>query len=193
MSAATTSRRIVWPTNEAHKPISQLRSFRAGNMSGRPVGPRDILPSRQWMSVDTHRQMQADAPTYLVFSRNTVIGWISQDGRAVVPDVNYSSSTGSHQSIARTGLTKALGVAGKWIEGELVADDVTVRITARPYRSRVDSPRVTLGTCPAGEIYDVQQAAYHYNRNEPGEMPSPWAREHALISQRWSDVRAERI
>lgn len=41
---------------------------------------------------------------YTVFSDATPIAWVTEDGRAVIPDESYSTSTGKHQSQCRAWL-----------------------------------------------------------------------------------------
>lgn len=68
-----------------------------------PLGTFGRLP-RDW-----HDRFYHDDPRTIVYSYATPIGWVSSDGRVVVPDERYSSTTSSHQSLVRAWLGRASG------------------------------------------------------------------------------------
>jgi len=187
-------RRTVFATRDCARAIADRRDFRAGNISGRATAGAE-LPWHHWMSPEVVAQYRDDAPTYVVFSRQTPIGWIAADGRAVVPDVTYSPSTTSHQREARRGLILAtvpgavtvttwngveLGARDhRFIDGEVVAPDDLVNLTARRYRSRKDSERTTLATVPLRNAHDTRMTF------DGWKVPK--------AERQWSDVRVERI
>jgi len=51
---------------------------------------------------------------YVVWSYDTPIAWVRQDGTNVVPNVGYSPTTGQHQAMART----AWGLPHMWRDPE---------------------------------------------------------------------------
>lgn len=49
---------------------------------------------------DAHRKvLNAEQPTYIVYSYGTPIGWWSEDHGWTIPDVKYSRTTTAHQSV----------------------------------------------------------------------------------------------
>lgn len=59
------------------------------------------------------RQMHADVPVYLIYSFNTLIGWVGTSGAAMIPVVHWSTAIGAHQAIARQALGIPQGHATK--------------------------------------------------------------------------------
>ena len=205
-------RRTVFPTFDCALAIADRRAFQAGNVYGRPTphlakaalrGVRGVAQAPgSWMSDHVADRFMSDRPVYVIWSFSTPIGWITSSGRAVVPEVSYSSRTSRHQTEAARGLEGAVvpdafsvDAAGElipifgtqvaarrngwpWVGGELLHPDELVTVTARPFRSRKTAERSVIATVPASEFYDLRSAASGYG-------------EHPAISGRWSDVRGE--
>ena len=208
-------RRTTFPTRGCALAIADRRAFRAGNVYGHPTphlakaSMREVRSMAQapgsWMPDHVADRFVSDRPVYVVWSFMTPIGWITSNGRAVVPEVSYSSRTTRHQAEAARGLEGAVvpdafsvDAAGEpiptfghgtqvaarrngwtWIDGELLHPDELVTVTARPFRSRRTAERSVIATVPASEFYDLRSAASGYG-------------EHPAISGRWSDVSGER-
>ena len=208
-------RRTVFPTFGCALAIADRRAFRAGNMYGHPTphlaraSMREVRSMAQApgsrMPGHVADRFMSDRPAYVVWSFSTPIGWITSSGRAVVPEVSYSSRTTRHQTEAARGSEGAVvpdafsvDAAGElipifghgtqvtarrngwtWVGGELLHPDELVTVTARPFRSRRTAERSVIATVPASEFYDLRSAASGYG-------------EHPAISGRWSDVSGER-
>lgn len=93
--------RLTCNRSEAVGRINRGEDFDAGNFWGKSVA----IPAMQtgYLPHAWRQRFVADRPLYVVWSYGTPIGWTAEDGRHVVPFVNYSSSTGRHQTAARQG------------------------------------------------------------------------------------------
>ena len=79
--------------------IAELKPFCA-----RTPNPRDGLwgdkgPAACTGSLPVEYHDELAFATYVVYSYDTPIGWVTRDGRYVVPAQRYSQTTGKHQSI----------------------------------------------------------------------------------------------
>lgn len=70
--------------------------------TGAPPASRGELPPQY--------KIPADA-VYVVFSFETPIAWVQEDGTVTIPDVRYSNTTTVHQTACRAWLGYALNVA----------------------------------------------------------------------------------
>lgn len=78
--------------------LRSRKPFKRGNLSAEKFGPFRTgghLPAAEVI------KMLRDEPTYIVYSYDTPIAWITTDGTAYVPDVTYSVTTTRHQRIVK--------------------------------------------------------------------------------------------
>lgn len=79
---------------EAAKLIENLESFGSRNVAVWALdgwnGARGWMPTKE-IPEDLHRA------TYVVYSYGTPIGYVTEDGRKIVPDIGYSATTAQHQ------------------------------------------------------------------------------------------------
>jgi hypothetical protein len=73
--------------------ISAAKPFRQASMKGGPDTGLGRLPE-EW-----RRKFYGDAPTYVVYSYQTPIGWRTAEGEWVIPGVRYSATTRLHQRL----------------------------------------------------------------------------------------------
>lgn len=85
--------------------LSSRSPFRShGAMRAHAYAPRGTgrLPA-EW--VDVYRSdCENPGISYVVYSYQTPIAWLRNDGRTVIPDVGYSVTTTRHQGLCRVWL-----------------------------------------------------------------------------------------
>jgi hypothetical protein len=81
----------------------------SNSLWGGPVNPDSWrgdsmgrLPE-EWRAEIKRSAERGNSPVYAVYSYATPIGWLLQDGTAVVPEVSYSVTTSQHQGLVRRG------------------------------------------------------------------------------------------
>lgn len=64
------------------------------------------------LPIEWAKKINEDSPTYVVYSYGTPIAWVAEDGRVVIPDESYSTTTTRQQNLCRAWLIrpKSVGV-----------------------------------------------------------------------------------
>lgn len=98
--------------DEAAGHIFRREPFEIGNISGTPYfdvwSQQGDLPAG-WVSVLKHGNQDHGgyaAIAYVVWSYETIVAWVYNDGHIVMPPVRYSNTTTQHQHL----IARALGV-----------------------------------------------------------------------------------
>lgn len=81
--------------DEAGERIQALEPFYLRD--GKTLYGREGGMSSQWGLLPKEHHEDAAAAQYVVYSYQTPIGWVRQDGTKIVPDIGYSPTTGQHQ------------------------------------------------------------------------------------------------
>jgi hypothetical protein len=95
------------PTRDAHRAIAQRQDFEThGSLSGHTADrqsyfSKGILPRDRHAGLDA----QAEQIDFIVYSYGTPIAWHLIGGEWIVPAVNYSATSGRHQSQVRYALS----------------------------------------------------------------------------------------
>lgn len=85
--------------------IRNRKEFKSGGaLWAKRVDPPYVVAFAGQLPDEERQRLNAEPPTYIVFSYNTPIGWYVPDGGWYIPEVKYSQTTTGHQSV----LTRAV-------------------------------------------------------------------------------------